>query len=251
MTGPPRPTFTQEKDLDYEALPLTELRKLTHGGEEKFSIRAPFTRNDRTLTSAPDFLILAAPDASLRVRNVALVTNEELGINARHLSGTAEWYVVDDERTSDETALVRRYQGTLVDGLAVAESAEVVRAVAVLPGKLYAFRRVVPGGDTPREELGIVAPHALWTGASDALTDPNDNTTIPAHVVRTAPIAQGSSASLSVVFDEVSRSAAKPLMRRTVVDIDAIWPAGEDPTLTLFVGTADGARERLAPKDRR
>jgi hypothetical protein len=251
MKGPPRPTFSEVKDLDYGALPLTEPRKLTRGPEEKFSIRAPFQRSDEKPTVPSEFLILAAPDASLRVRNVALVANQELGIGQRHLTGETEWYVVDDNATSADTALVRRYQGRLVDGMAVAQSAEVVRAVAVLPGKLYAFRRVVAGEETPREELGIVAPHALWTGASDPLTDPNDNVTSPAHVVRTAPMERGSSASLSVVLDEVSGSTAKPLMRRTVVDIDAVWPAEGEPMLTLFVGSASGTREDLAPKDRR
>jgi hypothetical protein len=263
IDSPARPTFASVEDLDYAALPVTKSRPLTTGPEESFKVDWERTESNVTPMAAPSDEVFYPPyDASLRIGDVALVAGEKLRLGYRGLplSGRAEWFVVDDTATSFRSATVRRYEGsfeTTEKGpnwrsgkYAVAESAETVRAIALVPGQLYAFRRCTNACDGSlsdadrKEELGIVAPRAFWTGASDALTDSEGQSRDTVHVVRTAALAPGSSASLSVVLEDVRTAPAKgKRSARVTVDVDSLWVQGSEPTLTLYIGGLAAERD--------
>jgi hypothetical protein len=263
IDSPARPTFATVEDLDYAALPLTKPRQLTTGPEESFKIDWEHYDSNVTPMAAPTQEIYFPPfDANLRIGDRAFIPAEKVGYGYGRLpsSGKADWFVVDDAASSFRSATVRRYEGSIEPptkgpgwrngSVATAESAETVRAVALVPGRLYAFRRCTKGCDGSlssgdrREELGIVAPRAFWTSATDSLTDSERDPGGTAHVVRTAALAPGSSASLSVVLADVRTTPAPGKKSgRVTVDIDSVWVEGSEPTLTLYVGGLAAERD--------
>lgn len=167
---------------------------------------------------------------------------------------SAEWTTIETPKNGP-TLSVTTYQGSFDPASlsASAKLASTAKAVAIVPGEVYAFRRCAEAchlsfGDAARvEEIQLVGPPAAWIGSSGTVEEARLDQQQPFTLLSTR-VSRGSSSSL--VLDYTVEAAKSSRGEATVgpdkfgdpfvtvsVMIDVVWPADEDaPTLTIYRG---------------
>ncbi|MFO0611948.1 MAG: hypothetical protein U0414_05145 [Polyangiaceae bacterium] len=186
----------------------------------------PFARLDGTWDGADDVL------ATARLNRGAAVWTEIVPVAHR------------------DALDVARYEGGIDDSRwhAVARSKLVVRATALVPGAIYAYRRA--------GVLGVVAPPAVWTSWSEEYTptSPRERFTLVE-----IPLRAGEGGSVTITYERalaaalhtiVATAEGRPVAAPDAFDIasvEVVWPAGGAPELTVYAGPAHGRLEDLVP----
>jgi hypothetical protein len=166
-----------------------------------------------------------------------------------------ECFVVTPGTLRSDDVMLTRYEGTFDGHVEKPTSAESVRATAIIPKKLYVFRRCVEGcdralGDPKRtESISIVARDALWAGTTDRTLQVIEGPA-PKFFVVSAEVKPGASAD--VLFDLPNGQLVTGKKRdayhaaATTYELDVVWPTGGEPEVTLFEGSVTGDSDRIS-----
>lgn len=265
---PTRPIVVDVVTLDYAALPLLEKATWAscsyvtlHVGREGGSI---LQANLETKPAPPRWKVSGLPaDANLRIGRRHYVA--ETPSYARPFLGTteedpvkseAEWLVVDRTVTTADRASVSRCAGRAkIETPFAAATVEKGEAAALVPDRVYAYRRCVSGCDEPLgsdarvEELGIVTSPALYVSSSD--WGANGFTSADSFARGFATVRPGTTATLVVGLPPTQAGlgplrSSKATTGADTFDIEVVWQTGGEPAMTLFSGHVDGAPHELA-----
>ena len=126
------------------------------------------------------------------------------------------------------------------------------RAVALVPGTVYAFRRCEEGCDLPFgaalrvESLTLIAPSARWVATSSGLPSEPENPEAPFAFSSTRVAPNGSATVGITLFDaehgsDPSKAERNPIdgdnpIRHRTYTVDVVWPAGSPPEAMLYRG---------------
>lgn len=268
--APKRPLVDAFETFDYASLPLLE-RTLTPGpkscGSAVFRVG-----QDRIYDASPHVKPAALP-ATWTIEGLPADSNLRIGrahFVSRVLSygpwstpaskGEAEWVFVDRGATTEARATMSRCVAKAqVDVFMGADAIEEGFARALVPGRVYAYRRCVEGCDAPygsakrAEELGVVTSPALWISSSG--WGSNGTLGRDAFSRGYATIRPGATATI-VVGLPPANDALGPLRSENITaadmdhadtfDIEVVWPEGAEPTMTMFRGRASGTPALLA-----
>lgn len=120
-----------------------------------------------------------------------------------------------------------------------------VKAVALFPSVLYAFRVHDEGGGA--DEIGVVGPAARWFVSGDRTSQAGGEPR--AYMIGALAMTEGASGSVELIVDREAvdsppSPAADPEASAVVLNLDFVWPLHGEPALTLRVGTWSGEPAR-------
>jgi hypothetical protein len=252
IEAPSRPVMSQVEALEYDSVPL--LSDAPPGSPLERTFRIAYAPQDLSVLHGPPPWYVQFPthDAVVRVGGHILPWDVTWG-GSGPPAGHAEWYVVDRARTTPLSLPLRRYEGEFDGRGTVATSATATRAIAVVPGVVYMFRRCVAdcGNPAARQEMvSLVAPPAVWAESSDELVRSNGDEK-PAFTVVSAVVHPGSSATLGVIVARDPRHTLVPGVTlpgkgALALEVDVVWEAGEDPELTVAQGSVEDDLDLVA-----
>lgn len=257
--APKRPIVDELHTFSYGELPLLEQvlfapctrSYLKYGPEKHYgsmpTVKPPSPPSRWTIEGMP-------ADANLRIGTGHYVSSIPLYPKPRLTE--AEWVVLDRANTNvDRASISRCTTRAKQDTALTAETSENGVASALIPGRVYAYRRCVAACDQPLgseariEELGVVTSPALWVASSDwgANGYPSEDSFGRGF----ATVRPGTTATIVVGLPPHDASvgvlrSAKGTTGADTFDIEVVWPEGGEPTMTVFSGHVAGASEALA-----
>ena len=273
---PARSLTDEPTPVDFESIPLAN-DLVASAPPPKFSLKRldlsagpcpPGSYATRRIT-----WLLELAEAATTVVQIRGVTLPEHG----YLDGTHDVPRLDDlvvgrgnapavwttlERTggrANVTEHVGVYDGE--SGVASAQSELTASPSALVDGVLYAFRRCSAHCNKKLgerdEAVTLIAPPAVWAGASDETVDHGVEFRAPFTAISTA-VRPGSSATLeAVVLDSDVERFKRGLTRFerawedknwTTFSLEVVWPkASAAPSVTLFVSHGGGSPAHLRP----
>lgn len=127
-----------------------------------------------------------------------------------------------------------------------------VKAIALYPSVLYAFRVHDEGGGA--DEIGVVGPSARWFLSGDRASP--EGSDARAYTIGALAMTEGGSGAVELIVDrdaiEPASSPVDPVIgalplagaSAVVLNLDLVWPLHGEPALTLRVGTWSGEPAR-------
>lgn len=258
---PKRPVVRAFHAIDYASLPLLEPALPGAARCARLAFRVGTARSAQARATKPVsprwFVDGLLAEANVRMGRLHLVDATSLSPRPRFDAATdrAEWMVVDrDALTADVAPVSRCEAGAQLDAYIRAEKLETGTAEALVPGRVYAYRRCVEGCDAPLgsaarvEEVGVVTSPAIWISSSGwGSNGARGKDTFSRGFAR---VEVGATATIVVGLPPAD--AAQGLLRSTptnegadTFDIEVTWTDGV-PELTLFEGHVEGSAAALA-----
>lgn len=267
---PTRPLVTDRHEVVYADLPLlasAPYAKCNGGG-----LLVSVEHHDVAMyvTAAPQpskWQILGLPaDANLRLGKGHYVPElHSYGPTPFAREGRsveAEWVVLDRSKTTADDAEISRCTSRAYENVSVgAATIESGHAKAIVPGRVYAYRRCVArcerGLDSEArvEELGVITSPAIWISSSG--WGSNGHVDEDSFGRGFATVQRGTNAAI-VIGLPPENAALDPLRSLDALrsfkvyedadtfDVEVVWPADGEPTMSVFEGHAEGVSSELA-----
>lgn len=259
--APTRPIVDDLRTFAYGDLPL--LTATNHASCSAAVLRIGYPRQPMsraTPTARPPSRIEGLPtDSNLRIGNRHFVSDMGYAYfpygRVDPASNEAEWVVLDRGVSTADRASISRCTATAKEQVPLgAETIEKGFAVALVPGRVYAYRRCVDGCDQPLgsearvEELGVLTSPALWISSSD--WGSNGTPGEDAFSRGFARVRPGSTATVVIGLPPSPGStilrSPKASEDADTFDVEVVWPVGGEPAMTVFSGHVEGDATALA-----
>lgn len=261
--APTRPVVTEFRTFVYGDLPLLErtLFSSCSGAAIEVGPEKRYT-SARSVKPPPIsyWKVEGLPaEASLRIDDGHYVSKMPLYPTPRLTE--AEWVVLDRAATTEEHASLSRCTARAKKSSPMtAQTSEEGTATALVPGRVYAYRRCVEGCGEPLgspsrvEELGVLTSPALWISSSDwgANGHPYEDSfgrgfaTVRPGTTATIVIGMHSDDASLGPLRSIEGEAARRATGADTFDVEVVWPLGGEPEMTLFTGHVDGDATALA-----
>lgn len=263
LTLPTRPLVGDPQTFDYAALPLTARRGAHAACRDtvvSYVRKGGSPRPYATAMPVPLELVGLPKDASLRVGNTFCM--DHVMYDPFPPTATrAEWVQIERARTTPTTASLSRCEGNAIREQRLgADTWESVDAAAIVPNRIYAYRRCVEGcnrplGDAKRsEELDVVTSPAVYISSTGWASNPRGyGERNPTSFSRAfATVRPGTSATFVVLLPSETEAhgpleSSPPSLDVDSFDLDVSWLEENAPVLTLFPGHAKGDARAFKP----
>lgn len=170
----------------------------------------------------------------------------------------AEWVTLERAKTTADRAAISRCVGRATAEISFgADAAATGHANAIVPGRVYAYRRCVAGCDGPLdgsarvEELGVLSSPALWVSSSGwGSNGCRDEDSFGRGV---ATVQRGTTATIVIGVPPYDASlgvlrSPKGTTDADTFDIEVVWPEDGEATMSVFSGHAEGVAVDLAAR---